>query len=113
MNIEPLKEIINITTNKKNTILYFLSDELKNLLNDYELIKTNEFYLNDKIICIKKNNLKKEYNGKIICFDNDIITIKQNNIHITFNYIDYYIFFKKNISLKNDRQFFESLLEKL
>ena len=54
MNIEPLKIIISLTTNKKNTILYFLSDELKNSLTDYELIENNDFYLNDKIICVKK-----------------------------------------------------------
>ena len=59
MNIEPLKEIIRLTTNKKNTILYFLSDELKNKLQDYELVENDDFYLNDKIICIKKIIYKK------------------------------------------------------
>lgn len=113
MNIEPLKEIIRLTTNKKNTILYFLSDELKNKLQDYELVENDDFYLNDKIMCIKKNNLQKEYYGKIICIDKNILTVKQNNVFLSFNYNDYYVFFKKMKSLKNDRQFFESLLEKL
>ena len=113
MNIEPLKVIISLTTNKKNTILYFLTDELKKSLAEYELIENDDFYLNDKIICIKKNNLQKEYYGKIICIDNQTLTIKQNNSFISFSHNDYYIFLKKSKSLKNDRQFFESLLEKL
>ena len=113
MEIEPLKTIIELTTDKKKTILYFLSEELQKILNEYKLIENNDFYLNDKIICIKKNNLQKEYYGKIICIDNNILTIKKNNIFISFNHNDYYIFFKKVRSLKNDRQFFESLLEKL
>ena len=48
MDIEPLKTIIDLTTDKKDTILYFLSNKLKFLLEDYELID-DEFYLNDNI----------------------------------------------------------------
>ena len=44
---EPLKSLIDLTTNKKNTILYFLSDTLKNKLKEYELCNDGEFYLND------------------------------------------------------------------
>jgi hypothetical protein len=114
MDIEPLKTIIDLTTDKKDTILYFLSNKLKLLLEDYELID-DEFYLNDKIVCIKKNNLSKDCYGKINCIDeySDRITVKKNNYNITIDPDKYYIFVKPVKSKNNDRQFYKSLLEKL
>jgi len=108
---EPLKTIINLTTDKKETILYFLSDKLNEKLEDYDLVDNN-FYLNDYLVCIKKNNLENEYSGKIMCID-DLITLKVNNYNVTINPNIYYTFVKQNTSKKNDRQFYKSLLEKL
>ena len=112
--LEPLKTIINITTDKKLTILFFLSNELQEKLKDYELID-EKFYLNDFICLIKKNNLENIYNGKIICTNenNNEITIKKNSHNITLNTDLYYVFVKRNLSKNNDRQFYKSLLEKL
>ena len=60
INIEPLKTIIDLTTDKKETIMFFLSTKLKILLEDYELVDDNNFYLNDYIVLIKRNNLTNE-----------------------------------------------------
>jgi len=109
---EPLKSLIDLTTNKKNTILYFLSDKLKIKLKEYELCD-GEFYLNDYVVGIKKNNLDKDFIGKIISIDDNEITIKVNQYNITIDPNIYYMFIKKNTSKKNDRQFYKSLLEKL
>ena len=111
---EPLKTIINVTTDKKLTILFFLSNELQTKLKNYELIY-DKFYLNDHISLIKKNNLENIYNGKIICTNenNKEITIKKNSHNITLNTDLYYVFVKRNLSKNNDRQFYKSLLEKL
>ena len=104
---EPLKTIIDLTTDKRETIMFFLSPKQKTLLKDYELIEDNNFYLNDYIVLVKRNNLETEYKGKVICVDDDEnrLTIKNPDV--------YYIFIKPNNSKKNDRQFFESLLKKL
>ena len=80
---EPLKSLIDLTTNKKNTILYFLSDTLKNKLKEYELCNDGEFYLNDYVVGIKKNNLDKDFIGKIVCnykFPNHTINWNSNRI---------------------------------
>ena len=69
------------------------------------------FYLNDNVSVIK-NNLENQYNGKIICV-NDNVTIKNNQYNITIDSNLYYIFVKRNLSKNNDRQFYKSLLEKL
>ena len=39
MDIEPLQTIIDLTSDKKSTICFFLSNKLKGLLEDYELEK--------------------------------------------------------------------------
>ena len=91
---EPLKSLIDLTTNKKNTILYFLSDKLKIKLKEYELCD-GEFYLNDYVVGIKKNNLDKDFIGKIVCIDDNDITIKVNHYNVTINPNIYYIFIKK------------------
>ena len=114
MDIEPLKTIIDLTTDKKSTICFFLSNSLKLLLEDYELCEDN-FYLNDTIQCIQKNNLSHDIHGKIKAIDEytDRITLRKNNYNITIDPNKYYIFIKPVTSKNNDRQFYKSLLEKL
>jgi len=108
---EPLKTIIDLTTDKKETILFFLKPKLKNKLLEYELITNNKYYINDNIICIKKNNLQNEYSGKINNVTKKKISMKMNNYNVSINPDHYYIFIKPDTSKKNDRQFFESLLK--
>ena len=110
---EPLKSIIDVTSDKKNTILYFLSLDLKKKLTEYNLCEDNDFYLNDFIICIKKNNLKNDFTGKITEICKNKLCLKVNNYNVKINPNHYYIFIKPNTSKKNDRHFFESLLKVL
>ena len=51
--LEPLKTIINLTTDKKLTILFFLNESLQSKLKDYDLID-DTYYLNDYVSVIKK-----------------------------------------------------------
>ena len=111
-HLEPLKTIIDLTTDKKLTILFFLNDNLQCKLRDYELID-DTFYLNDFVCIVKKNNLENIYNGKIISVNDNEITIKNNQHNITIDTDLYYVFVKRNLSKNNDRQFYKSLLEKL
>jgi len=111
-HLEPLKTIINLTTDKKLTIIFFLNDNLQCKLKDYELID-DTFYLNDSVCIVKKNNLENIYNGKIISVNDNEITIKKNQHNIIINTELYYVFVKRNLSKNNDRQFYKSLLEKL
>lgn len=108
---EPLKTIIDLTIDKKETILFFLKPQMKNKLLNYDLITDKKFYINDNIFCIKKNNLKNEYNGKIKNIIKDKLCVKVNNYYVSINPDHYYIFVKPDTSKKNDRQFFESLLK--
>lgn len=111
-HLEPLKTIIDLTTDKKLTILFFLNDNLQCKLKEYELID-DTFYLNDFVCIVKKNNLENNYNGKIISVNDNEITIKNNQHNIIIDTDLYYVFVKRNLSKNNDRQFYKSLLEKL
>jgi len=115
MNIEPLKNILELSNNKQNSILYFLNDNIKNKLNKFYLYEENkDIFINQSIICIKKNNLLLDIKGKIISIKYNKIGIIINNKYTKYiNKNDYYIFIKDSHSLNNDRKFFENLLKNL
>ena len=112
INIHILDSIMSISDNKQNTLLYFLDDSIKNKLNKFNLILDNKYYLNDKIILIKKSTLDIEIIGKII-YINDIIGIFNNNRTLNYNPSNYYIFVKSFNKNNNNLKYFEELLNKL
>tara|TARA_B100001750_G_C14998321_1_gene346056 strand:- start:133 stop:474 length:342 start_codon:yes stop_codon:yes gene_type:complete len=113
MNIEPLKTLLKDSNDKKNTIIYFLNDDIKNKLNKY-LFEEENFYINERVIAIKKNTLEFEANGRIVCIDDDILTLKLNNVrNINININDYYLFIKPKKKDLEKREFMKQLLEKL
>ena len=110
MKIELLKGIINLFDDKKNTILYFIDDSSK--LKDFDLEDIN-FYLNDKIYIIKKNNLELSKLGKIIHIDDKIGIKYPSNKIIYINPDDYYIFVRCNKCINTKRDFLKTLLDQL
>lgn len=114
VDIEPLKTLLDYSDDKKSTIMYFLPLENQNKLKEYNYEMSN-FYINERIIAIKKNTLELDVIGKIICIDDDnIITIKLNNIrNVNINTDNYYIFIKPKKRDLEKREFMKQLLEKL
>ena len=116
MNIEPLKTILDLTENKQNSIIYFLKDNIKYKLNKYYLYeeKNKDIFVNQNIICVKRNDLSLDIKGKIISVKKNQIGINVNNIFNKFISFDkYYIFLKNSRSKADDRDFFEALLQNL
>ena len=86
--------------------LIIIIDKLKN----YELV--NNYYINQNIVTIKKNNLSYDVIGQIIYIKNKKLGIKlKNNIVIYINPTLYYTFIKFNKN--NNKQFFQQLLKNL
>tara|TARA_Y100000996_G_C22318201_1_gene559167 strand:+ start:130 stop:471 length:342 start_codon:yes stop_codon:yes gene_type:complete len=113
MDIEPLKTIMNSSSNKKDTLLNFLEKNIRKQIIKLEY-EDKDFYINDKIYCIKKNTLELEYIGNIYCFDNNNIGLKinkYNNVNINSN--KYYIFVRIKSNDMKKRDFYNSLLEQL
>jgi len=112
INIDILKSILTISSDKYNTLLYFLDDNIKNKLKKYKLIEYDDIYLNDKIILINKSTLQIDIIGKINNID-DKISIFKNNRTMHFYPQYYYIFCKYNNNKNKDITYFEELLKQL
>jgi len=116
MNTEILKDILDLTEDKQNTIVYFLNPSIQQKLLNFYLYdkKNNDIFIDQHIILIKKNNLHIEDKGFIISLDNNKIGISVNNIYNKFfSMNDYYIFLKNKQSRTSERDLMEALLKQL
>jgi|TARA_B100002051_G_scaffold276625_1_gene326211 hypothetical protein len=113
MNTEPLQKIMDLSNDKKNTLFYFLDPDIVKKIYKHDL-EFKDFYINDKIFCIKRNTLELSLEGKILCMDNNRIGVKKNkNLTIYINPQKYYIFVKQSTKKQNQKDFFKKLLEEL
>ena len=116
MDSEILKDILDLTDDKQNTIVYFLNPDIQQKLLNFYLYdkKDNDIFIDQHIILIKKNNLHIEEKGFIISLDKNKIGISVNNIYNKFfSMNDYYIFLKNKQSRTSERDLMESLLKQL
>jgi hypothetical protein len=113
MNIEPLKSILEWSSNKKETLLYYLSNNVKEKVKKLEL-EEEKIYVQDRIFCIKKNTLELEYDGTVLYIENDRIGLKISNVKtVRLNPDDYYIFVRCKKTISKQRVFMKQLLEQL
>jgi len=113
MDIEPLKSILQDSKDKKDTLLYFLPLEVTKQVihHDYE---EKDFYIQERIFCIKRNTLELEFIGRILFINDNKITIKINSIKtVTINSNEYYIFIQDKKTVSKQRDFLKQLLEQL
>ena len=105
-----LKNIMEISADKRNTLFVFLSDELKYKYRYYQLKYINDLYINDVIHCIRRDTLEFERKGKIKHIDDEInIQYNKRNYYLDPN--EYYFLNKEVNSVKNMRDFYNSLLK--
>jgi len=112
INTEPLRSILEISNDKKDTLLHFLQLETKKKVIECEL-EDKEFFINDKVFCVKRNTLELEIVGKIICIDEDNLGIKKSSINVYIDSKKYYIFVKMTKQITSQRDFLKKLLETL
>ena len=113
MDVEPLKTLLDNSGNIKETILYYLdTDVKKKIINfDYE---EETFYMDERIAGIKRNTLQLDFIGRVICINDNTLTIKLNNVrNISLDKDKYYIFIKPKKKEIKKRDFMKQLLEKL
>ena len=111
MDTEILKDILDLTEDKQNTIVYFLNPKIQQkLLNFYFYDKsTTDIYVDQHIILIKKNNLHIEDKGIIISINRNRLGVSVNNLfNRYYNINDYYIFLKNRQSRTSERDLMES-----
>ena len=116
MDTEILTDILDLTEDKQNTIVYFLNPKIQQkLMNFYFYDKsTTDIYIDQHIILIKKNNLHLEDKGIIISINGNRLGVSVNNLfNRYYNINDYYVFLKNRQSRTSERDLMESLLKKL
>ena len=113
MDIEPLKTLLSYSPDKKDTLLNFLEKNVREKVIKLEY-EEDQFYINDKIYCVKRNTLEIKYIGKIYCMDDNTIGIKLSNVrNVNINPDKYYIFVKVKTKDIKKRDFYKQLLEQL
>ena len=116
MNTEILKDILELTEDKQNTIVYFLNPKIQQkLLNFYFYDKSdNDIFIDQHIILIKKNNLHLEEKGIITSMKRNKIGLCINDLYNKYyDMNNYYIFIKNRNKKTSERDLMESLLKKL
>ena len=116
MNIEILKDILDFTDDKQNTIVYFLKPHIqKQLLNYYYYDKSNtDIFIDQHIILINKNNLHIEDKGIIISLNRNKVGLSINDLYNKYYDMNNYYIFIKNRNIKtSERDLMEELLKKL
>lgn len=114
MDIEILKDLVNVSNNKKNTILYFLEKKEQQKLKNTEYVQINSLFLDNKIYLVKKNTLELKYDGKLQYLKKNKIGIKINNNYIIYlEDLDNYYFFRNIIKNNNQTLFYNKLLKQL
>jgi hypothetical protein len=113
--IEPLKHLLSIYKTQKEPLLYYLHKDIVEIVKDLLFLNdNNELLLNDILICIKRSTLELEHSGKLISSTNNNIIIKEKSkysVHLPIN--KYYIFIKRKMSKKNERDYYKELLKSL
>ena len=113
MDIEPLKTILSITNDKKDTLLHFLDKDIRKKVIELEL-EEDEIFINDRVFCIKKNDLSLDVVGRVISIDGSNIAVrKSKTCTLYINTNNYYIFVKYSKKLTDQRDFFEKLIKTL
>ena len=114
MNIEIIKNILSVSNNKKNTILFFLKYNEQQKLKNTEYVTKDMLYLDNKVYFVKKNTLNLEYSGKIIYYKKKRLGIKiNNNYNLYIDNLDDYYIFRNRLRNKDQTIFFQNLLKEL
>ena len=114
MNVEIIKELVSVSNDKKNTILFFLQPKEQQKLKNTELIDKKSIYLDNKIYLVKKNTLELKYNGKLQYYKNKKLGLKiNNNYTIYISDLDNYYIFRNTIKKNDQTLFYQKLLKQL
>ena len=94
MNIEPLKTYLQGKKNIKEELILFLKSSIINKIKDTEYIE-DDFYINDKLLFIKRNTLELEYIVNVQYIDiNSLGILLSQYRNVRLDPKEYYIFKK-------------------
>lgn len=116
LNYEPLKELLDIYSDKNKVFLEYLNNDVLQELDGCIYYEDNidQLFIFDKIYCIDKSTLKIVYSGQIVHLSRSDINMKiKSKYFIRISPDDYYIFYKRKIKKNSKKEFMVSLLKLL
>lgn len=110
-----LKPILDIYDIKKDVLLFYLDDKVKNQVEELDYMDDgNEIFLNDKVYIINRSTLELEHFGLIQAIKDSLVTIKvKSRFAVHFKLDEYHVFIKRRRNKKNEREFYKALLQAL
>ena len=113
MEIEPLKTLLSYSHNKKQTLSMFLPETIQKMIINSEYTD-KDYYLDDKIYCIRRDNLQLEISGKLIWIDDEKLGIKLSSVrNQMIKSKDYYTFVQAKKQVQTQRKLMEQLMKQL
>jgi len=115
--MEPLHNLLAIYGDKQKVLYHYLPNESTRKLDNHEYVEDlDTLFLNDRLVFISKETGKIYNTGSVIKITEERIMIKsrsRNNLSLEKE--EYYLFryLKKNKSKKDNRKYYEELLESL
>ena len=115
--MEPLHNLLAIYGDKQKVLYHYLPNESTKKLDNHEYVEDLEsLFLNERLVFISKETGKIYNTGSVIKITEERIMIKsrsRNNLSLKKE--EYYLFryLKKNKSKKDNRKYYEELLESL
>ena len=114
LTIEPIKDLLDIYTDKNKVFLEYLNINTLKLLEDsvYYEKGVDQLFIYDKIFCLDKSTLKVSHIGCIIYYSKNNIAIKKKSkYYISIDPDDFYIFYKRKLKKDSKKDFMISLLK--
>ena len=113
--MNPLESLLIIYKDKQKVLDHYLPEETTDQLNNTIYYDKNDtlLYLNDTVFCIQKSTGKITEKGKIICIEQNKITLKKASTNITINEKEYFIFIRQKKKKNDKKDFFKELLKQL
>ena len=110
-----LKPILDIYDEKKDVLTFYLDASVKDkVMNLYYLDDGHELFLNDRIYIINRTTLELEHIGIIQSIKDDMVCIKvKSKYSVHFKINEYHVFIKRKKNKKNERDFYNALLNSL
>ena len=101
--IDILKPLLDIYDVKKDVLLFYLDNSVRNKVEDYDYEADDmDLFLNDTVYCIDRGTLTLDHVGKIIAIKDNTLSIKKQykySIHLSKD--DYHIFIKRRKTKAN------------
>tara|TARA_B100000674_G_C37081016_1_gene575907 strand:- start:149 stop:484 length:336 start_codon:yes stop_codon:yes gene_type:complete len=108
--MEPLRSLLEFSEDKHADLMKYLPSKTIHKLQNHEYRESEDIYLNESVVCVSRETGLVGNYGKVVKVTDDTITVKQGYRNLYVPLKEIYLFKKLRKTKKNDRDFYEALL---